>query len=340
MLARLFVEKKEISVDIITMDSGQRNDVEFQEFKIYKVFKEKEGVFGLRFFYPRLFRIWRAMKASDSDVYYVRCAGYLTGVVALFCKIYNKKSIYAAGHDSDFIPGKFLISNQRDKWLHKVGIGLVTRIVVQSKQQQKLLQKYFNRSSHVIRNFTIYDSKKIAVESRQIVLWVSTIREWKRPWLFLELAKANPDKQFVMIGGPDHSNHCLFREIEARADEITNLTFKGFQPIKITESYFDQCKVFVNTSVYEGFPNTFIQAWRRGIPVLSFFDPDNVIKDNQLGQVVTSKAELCSAIDSVFTVGSKYSDKIITYFKDNHSRSILDKYITLFDLLGVNRATH
>jgi glycosyltransferase involved in cell wall biosynthesis len=57
--------------------------------------------------------------------------------------------------------------------------------------------------------------------------------------------------------------------------------------------------VFVNTSDSEGFPNSYLQAWARGTPVVAFFDPDGLIARHGLGMAVNSLAEMRDAIESL-----------------------------------------
>ena len=58
---------------------------------------------------------------------------------------------------------------------------------------------------------------------------------------------------------------------------------------------FDRAKIFLNTSSIEGFPNTFLQAWIRGVPVVTFFDPDSLVQRLQLGTVANSVDEMREA---------------------------------------------
>jgi len=52
-------------------------------------------------------------------------------------------------------------------------------------------------------------------------------------------------------------------------------------------------KLLVNTSLIEGFSNTFIEAWLHGLPVITLeVDPDNLIKEHSLGKVPGSMEQM------------------------------------------------
>jgi hypothetical protein len=110
--------------------------------------------------------------------------------------------------------------------------------------------------------------------------------------------------------------------------------FLGFQPFHTTEEYFNKCKIFINTSEYEGFPNTFLQAWSRGIPVISYFDPDNIIEKNNLGFVINSEEELAKRLKNVLSKKQINYKKIIEYYSKNHSSEVINQYIQYFQRLN------
>lgn len=67
-------------------------------------------------------------------------------------------------------------------------------------------------------------------------------------------------------------------------------------PYNEVGTLFSRAKLFLNTSQIEGFPNTFLQAWVRGVPVVAFFDPDSLIKQRQLGHTASDFDDMVSAI--------------------------------------------
>ena len=323
---------KGYDVSYISLDHGQVDGEIINGLSIYKSYKPQEGIYAIRFLYPKLYKIWNALKRADADIYFVRCATFLTGILAIFCKIYGKKFVFSGAHITDFIPSQLRLPTKRDKTLYKFGLKHANAAIVQCNEQKDLLFNNFQIESRVIKNFYPINPPNLTASNQKYILWVSTIRHWKRPLQFIRLAESIPDERFVMIGGRgEAANSKLNYEVNKRASKVKNLDFLGFQPLRITEKYFDQCKVFIDTSKYEGFPNTFLQAWSRGIPVISYIDPDNVISKQRLGLTVGTEEELHNALSSLLSKPPWNSDIILNYFALNHSSAVLDQYCSLFD---------
>ena len=75
----------------------------------------------------------------------------------------------------------------------------------------------------------------------------------------------------------------LYNKIEKQSSLLRNVTFHGPLAYRDIGSYYSRAKVFVNTSDSEGFPNSYLQAWIRGTPIMVFFDPDSMVAGNGLG---------------------------------------------------------
>jgi glycosyltransferase involved in cell wall biosynthesis len=126
-------------------------------------------------------------------------------------------------------------------------------------------------------------------EGTPTVLWVGSIKRWKRPELFIELARRCEDlpATFLMIGNIWDMHYRA--PVEKTGLEVKNFRYGGFVPVREVQKYFREAHVFISTSVSEGFPNTFVHAWARGVPVVSLdVDPDNLLEEHGLGVKVSS----------------------------------------------------
>jgi len=156
-------------------------------------------------------------------------------------------------------------------------------VISQSQHQREMLLASRGKDSFLIRNGWPLEGEPVPSDSREYTLWVAAIKEHKQPWYFLDLAQVNPDEQFLMIGPPAQESSRssqLYAYISRRAEQLPNLIFiNRMVAFEETSQYFRKAKCFVNTSEFEGFPNTFVQAMDAGTPLVSLgVDPDGFIE--------------------------------------------------------------
>ncbi|HEY6456408.1 MAG TPA: glycosyltransferase family 4 protein [Steroidobacteraceae bacterium] len=160
------------------------------------------------------------------------------------------------------------------------GIRHASHIIVQTDRQAQTLQSKTGRvAAAVVRNFQPLPSSLPTKPAGPLqILWVANLKDVKRPELFVDLAESFSDRDdlhFVMVGRPTALRR--FAALMQRIPKIANLTYLGEQPIDRVNELMATAAFHVNTSSFEGFPNTFIQAWARGAVVMSIaVDPDGM----------------------------------------------------------------
>lgn len=316
-------------VSMVCFDFGQPDAVEIDGIVVYKTYRLDAGIPVIRFLYPRVTSVWAALNRADADIYYTRTASMVVGLVAAFGKIKNKKTLFAAASNSDFSMSETRIKYRRDLLIFKYGLRNSSKILVQNEEQERLCRINYGRNPLIIRN--CYAFPGVAEKRPRLsVLWVSTIRRVKRPELFLDLAVRLPHLEFVMVGGPDRFQAALYQEIVRRADELANVDFRGFVPYSEVDPYFDRARVVINTSSTEGFPNTFLQAWARAVPTVSFFDCQARQGKDRIGYCVESLEEMVQVVDRLFSDDHEYEkagEMCLQYFAQWHSvSSVADSF--------------
>ena len=343
VLARLF-RRAGYRVSVICQSFGQPERTEVDGIDVRAVFRQEDGLPILRFFHPRLTRMWRALHDVDADIYYQRSAAHLTGVIAEFCRRNGKRSIYAGASDRDFDPGRQQIRYRRDRWLFEHGLRTVDRIVAQNAAQQEACRRHYGREATLIPScYEIPEGSR--VDPQDLVLWVGTIHSYKQPEMLLEIARRLPQRRFVMIGGSaapgERLRHGYYEAIRDQAAKLPNVDFKGFMPLAEVEKWFDRARVLVNTSVYEGMPNIFLQAWARGIPTVATVD----VGAGRAYSKVGDEREAAEEIQRLFSDElhwARASARCREYFERSHSSSeVLSRYARVFEelMVGMKRNT-
>jgi glycosyltransferase involved in cell wall biosynthesis len=274
-------------------------------------------------------RLYRLLRKVNPDVVYQRVGCAYTGICALYCRRHQKRYVWHVSLDNDLDPdiGRFpKIFRPIERRLRDYGITRADQIITQTYDQARVLSERFERSSVTIHNF--HDSPDRAVEKGQTftVVWVANFKPAKRPEAFLEVIEAFPPEcgvEFVMVGrGGDREPYA---SMIADATRRQSFRYLGELPVSEVNQLIGVSHCLVNTSIVEGFPNTFIQAWYRRTLVASLgIDPDRTLSDHGNGLIETSPRDLAAAIlklrDDVVTRRS-ITDRAYKYACEHHNAS-------------------
>jgi len=252
---------------------------------------------------------YAALRRIDPDLIVQRMTSPITGVIGLYARLYKRPFAWIC--TEDLVPNRwFFWRNQkrmnrilapgplkgtvlladacfRDLW-RQFGMRYATHAFVQNERQRCELKESFGlEAHHMPSGHELPAAGRLDAEDRRrngVVLWVGNMGARKRPGLFVDLARRHTEagRRFVMVG-----DHCDAEWLQSTLGDLPpNLERKGRLSFEDALAWFDRAAVLVNTSDREGFPNTFIQAWLRGVPVLSLcIDPDRVLTRERLGDV-------------------------------------------------------
>lgn len=328
-------------VSIITWDEGGEKIEDIGGIRVIKLCKVSDGLPGFRFLMPRWSSLISALKKADAELYYHNCAEYVTGQVAIWCKANKKPFIYTVASDADCEIDLPNLKSKREELLFRHGLQQANLVITQTSKQQALLKQNYDIDARVINmpatppNY-LAEFSRSALFSKQKVIWVGRLHKVKRlEWLF-DIAQRLPNIQFEVIG-PADGKSSYNQALLTRLAECNNIDYLG----KV--SRYDMPKIYQNasllccTSIYEGFPNTYLEAWSYGVPVITTIDPDNVINNNQLGFHAKSQDDFVNAIPRLISEQVYWqtcSTNCANYYTTNHEQNtVMAKFEQAFNSL-------
>lgn len=289
-----------------------------------------------------LSRLLRSVRRIDADLFYVRGNPPLCILSSYGCRLLGKRLVYCVANDSNLELARLsdhhgMFTYTLPKLAYIDAISRTDAVIAQTEYQQRLLGSVFDIDSTVIPNAysLAADHEQEPMADRSHVLWVGSLdAEQKKPDRFLRLAEQLPDTEFVLIGWSDDK---AYREmIRDRAADLPNCQFEGFVPPDEIDRYYRTAVCLVNTSEYEGFPNTFLEAWRFGAPVVSLHHTlDGVLVDKNVGLHAGSMDRLTEQVSMLWDQpeqAAELGDAGRAHLQQHYSlETVSETYMTLFD---------
>ncbi|MEW6247484.1 MAG: glycosyltransferase family 4 protein [Nitrospirota bacterium] len=274
----------------------------------------------------------RLFRKINADVYLHSGAGAEVGAYALICRLLRRRFVFVVSSIADVCRVYGRVEGAL-KWLYPLGVWLADEVVCRTRDQQEALRSRYHRTGALIR--TGHPLRHDSTIEPAIVLWVGRIHPVKQPLMFLELAERLPAERCVMVGMRDRTHDELWRRVRERAARLPNVSWHEDVPLRDVDRHFAAAKLFVNTSEYEGFPNTFVQAAMHSVPILSWkVDPDRLLTEQRIGvcaagcfeSLLSSARALCADDDQRRELG-RHAE---AYAREHHD---LMKSVSEFKLL-------
>jgi glycosyltransferase involved in cell wall biosynthesis len=354
LLAKGLAETGKFDVSVVVSDHGQQSLEIYDAVRVYphSGYRHPGSVLGsplavLRWWLRRLkrassFRLQKKktwyigdfpMSSSrlaiydelDVQIYVARWNAPWTAELAFSCNQRGIPFVFLAATPGDYTePTK---ARPEQKYV----VEKAALHIVQTQIQSEALWKYYQRPSVKIPSL-IDDERRFPKETKpQTILWVGKVNEIKRPELALVLAQELPEYQFVLIAH-GLGNEYYRCHIEPILGDIENITWIEYVPYRQIEAYFARAKLFVSTSAYEGFPNTFLQAAKYGVPIISLqVDPAGLLSSHGCGVAcggdLDQMKENIRLLMETPEIYIRFSDNCTEYLCNHHdNRRIIRDY--------------
>ncbi len=233
-------------------------------------------------------RVVHALIKEKPD--YVLILGWTTWLYVLLRlrSLFGYRLVFICGLDTE-INGEFRRAHfLRGAFFEKAVQGSDIRFAMSETQQQIFRQR--NMECSLYRNLILPRAFPRDARKELDLLWVARCQAIKQPHRFLDLVEKLPGTRCQMICPREDAE--LWESVKKRAEKFPQVTFLERVSYHKIQEYYDAAKIFVNTSIFEGWPNSFIQAGLGATALLSLhINPDGLFEKYFLGKFANGSPE-------------------------------------------------
>lgn len=319
--------------EIVVVDYASTDEfVTSEGIRVITVKGWDKGVKMLRNVTHRIPGLYSTLLDQKADIYYCRIRDFRHIIAYWVSRKVKGKFVIHMAADLDALSFKERLKNYylaKSASLWMISSGMLIELVypwllrhadlvlVQHTGQRDILLKK-NIKSVVFNN--IIDTSMIPSangEEQKDFTYVGWLDKRKGFPTFYELVEKAPGHTFKIIGAPrDETGHHFYNKMKS----FPNVKLMGELSHAKTLKEIAMSKALISTSLWEGFPNVFIEAWACGIPVLSLeVDPGLVIEKEDLG--VDAHGDLNKIIYAMDTYEfcNEFAGRAKHYIEEHHA---------------------
>lgn len=304
------------------------------DFDIVECYDPHKGISKFRVLYYQIPSLIKAIRKYNPDYLIQGSATAHTGILMFISKLLGIKFIHRIANDADVDERISSIVDKREIKLYLLGVKYSDFIFTQNTYQlNKLKEKYPSKKIFLLHN--PYESKKnlflIPKTKRNYIAWVGNFRYIKNISALVNIARKFPNVIFKIAGAMHTDVDDASLKAIKKLKTFNNVEFVGYLKRNQITDFLKEAILLLNTSFYEGFSNTFLEAWSCGTPVVSTINanPDNLVDKFNLGKVAKGIEELPNLIGEVISLSleeyTELSKNCQDYVQNAHDPKVLAK---------------
>ena len=337
------LEANNYEVGVLTWKGANKFAGNNHSINFIETYDPKAGLKKIRWLF-RYRTLYKSVKNFNPDYLLQECAGFETGIIAYIAKKLNIPFIYRVANDIDTDNRINKRLNYRQKLFFRYGLRNSSAIFCQNSYQfEQINDKFPNIPKCIIHNPISFNGELPEVKiysKRSYIAWIGIFQYQKNLPALYEIVKKMPNIKFKIAGTESNS---MLKDKNTQIAlkglrECNNAEFVGYLKRNEILPFLSRAYMLLNTSHYEGFSNTYLEALAAGTPIVASnnADPDNIIPKNNLGLIVKDNCEYDDAINTI--IKNKHYDLLAkrcrNYLLNNHDTiSLSRKFIKYLKLV-------
>jgi len=271
--------------------------------ELVETYDPQAGIKVLRYAYLRIPALLAAARAWRPDAIVQSTASLDTGIMAFIAGRLDVPFVHRIACDSDVDERLKLELKLYQRIAYRYGLRRADLVVCQNAHQAALFGRaHPGTPLHVQPSvLRLPPGMPRPRDERNYVAWLGVFKPQKNLRLLYSTAKRRPAVEFRVAGmAPAKVDGDTMRDLECLRT-LSNVRFVGYKRRAEVADFLGRATVLLCTSHYEGFSNTFLEAFAAGTPVVTRkgVDPDSAVSNCGLGLVAEDDGQLADCVSEL-----------------------------------------
>ena len=274
---------------------------------LLETYDRNSGIPKLRLLTHQLPATYRQAKAFRPDIVLQSCSGMDTAIMANVAASLQVPFVHRLACDTDADGRHASYLSRLERWAFHYGLARADMVICQNDYQLYAMRQRFPQKRLLLLPNAIDVTPQLLSRNRaarSYISWLATFRYQKNLPLLYRIASRLPHIAFKVGGALPPAPDQESIDALAALKTLPNVELPGLIRRSGIQSFLSGSVALLSTSRYEGFSNTFLEAFAAGTPVIACrdIDPSGIIAREGLGMVADDEEQLARRVEQLWNM--------------------------------------